>query len=146
MDSPQFSPLIQQTSEGFTIKEVSTDLAYSPHKNFDLVNEVGGKPYIPFKKNATGNASGSSMWKKMYHYFQLNRNDFLKHYHKRSNIESTNAAIKRKFGETLKSKNPIAQVNELLAKIIAYNLTVVIHEMYENGINPEFLQRTSEKM
>ena len=46
---------------------------------------------------------------------------------------------KRKFGETLKSKNPVAQVNELLAKIIAYNLTVVIHEMYENGIQPEFL-------
>jgi hypothetical protein len=38
---------------------------------------------------------------------------------KRSNIEATNAAIKRKFGETLKSKNPTAQVNELLAKIIA---------------------------
>jgi hypothetical protein len=38
---------------------------------------------------------------------------------KRSDIEVTNAAIKRKFGETLKSKNPTAQVNELLAKIIA---------------------------
>jgi len=33
------------------------------------------------------------------------------HYHKRSNIEATNVAIKRKFGETLKSKNPTAQVN-----------------------------------
>jgi hypothetical protein len=38
------------------------------------------------------------------------------HYHKRSNIEATNVAIKRKFDETLKSKNPVAQVNELLAK------------------------------
>lgn len=65
-------------------------------------------------------------------------------YHKLSNIEATNAAIKRKFGETLKSKNPTAQVNELLAKIIAYNLTVVIHGMYENGIHPEFLQLKSE--
>jgi transposase len=78
----------------------------------------------------------------MYHYFMLNRDEFMEHFHKRSNIESTNAAIKRKFGETLKSKNWTAQVNELLAKIIAYNLTVVIHEMYENGINPEFLQIT----
>lgn len=60
------------------------------------------------------------------------------HYHKRSNIEATNAAIKHKFGETLKSKNPTAPVIELLAKIVAYNLTVVIHEMYENGIKPEF--------
>jgi hypothetical protein len=111
-----------------------------------IIKEWSGwpMPYIPFKKNAFGSARGSSMWKKMYHYFQLNRDEFLKHYHKRSNIESTNAAIKRKFGETLKSKNRIAQENELLAKIIAYNLTVVIHEMYENGIDPEFLNRKSD--
>ena len=30
---------------------------------------------------------------------------------------------KRKFGETLKSKNPVVQVKELPAKIFAYNLT-----------------------
>jgi len=76
----------------------------------------------------------------MYHYLQLNRDEFMYHYNKRSNIEATNAAIKRKFGETLKSKNPTAQENELLAKIVAYNLTVVIHEMYENIVVPYFLQ------
>lgn len=69
----------------------------------------------------------------------------MEHNHKKSNIEATNAAIKRKFGETLKSKNPIVQANELLDKIIAYNLTIVIHEMYESGINPEFLQGMNER-
>ncbi|WP_239451313.1 hypothetical protein [Methanosarcina horonobensis] len=59
-----------------------------------MVDNVGGTPYIPFKKNATGKLAGSSMWKKMYHYFQLNRDEFLKHYHKRGNIESTNAALR----------------------------------------------------
>ena len=34
--------------------------------------------------------------------------------------------------------------NELLAKIVADNLTVVIHEMYENGINPDFLHPMSD--
>lgn len=138
-DSPQFGPLVKKTSEGFTINEISADMAYSSRLNLQSVANEGGKAYIPFKKNATGKSRGSSLWSKMYHYFQLNRDDFMEHYHKRSNIEATNAAIKRKFGETLKSKNPVAQVNELLAKIIAYNLTVVIHEMYENGIQPEFL-------
>ena len=57
---------------------------------------------------------------------------------------ATNAAIKRKFGETLKSKNTVAQVNELLAKLIAYNLTVVIHEMHENGVEPDFLNLKSK--
>jgi transposase len=138
-DSPQFGPLIRKTAQGFTIDEVTADMAYSSRANLQMVANVGGKAYIPFKKSATGKAGGSTLWKKMYHYFQLNRDEFMDHYHKRSNIEATNAAIKRKFGETLKSKNPTAQVNELLAKIVAYNLTVVIHEMYENGINPDFL-------
>jgi len=119
-------------------------MAYSSRNNLDIVGSIGAASYVPFRKNATGRAGGSALWKKMYHYFQLNRDDFMEHYHKRSNIEATNAAIKRKFGETLKSKNPTAQVNELLAKIIAYNLTVVIHEMYENGINPEFLHVKSD--
>jgi transposase len=141
-DSPQFGPLVKKTANGFTINEISADLAYSSRLNLQMVENVGGKAYIPFKKSATGRAGGSAIWKKMYHYFQLNRDEFMEHYHKRSNIEATNAAIKRKFGETLKSKNPVAQVNELLAKIIAYNLTVVIHEMYENGINPDFLHNS----
>jgi transposase len=143
-DSPQFGPLVKKTATGFTINEVSADMAYSSRDNLDRVKDIGGTAYIPYRKNATGKSRGSSLWSKMYHYFQLNRDEFMEHYHKRSNIEATNAAIKRKFGETLKSKNPVAQVNELLAKIIAYNLTVVIHEMYENGIQPEFLQLKSE--
>jgi len=48
------------------------------------------------------------IWKKMYHFFQLNKEEFMEHYHKWSNVEATNAAIKRKFGETLKSKNTVA--------------------------------------
>jgi hypothetical protein len=82
----------------------------------------------------------------MYHYFQLNRDEFMEHYHKRCNIEATNAAIKRKFGETRKSKNFVAQVNGLLAKIIAYDLTVVIHEIYENGINQTSCTKKSFKL
>jgi transposase len=142
-DSPQFGPLVKKTAQGFAINEISADRAYSSRANLQTVANEGGKAYIPFKKNATGNCKGSRLWSKMFHYFQLNRDEFMDHYHKRSNIEATNAAIKRKFGETLKSKNPVAQVNELLAKIIAYNLTVVIHEMYENGIEAKFLNQTA---
>lgn len=143
-DCSQFRPLIKKTAQGFSINEVSADMAYSSRDNFDVVANVGGTAFIAFKKNATGTTKGSALWKKMYHYFQLNRDDFMEHYHKRSNIEATNAAIKRKFGETLKSKNSIAQINELLAKIVAYNLTVVIHEMHESGIEPEFLNHRGE--
>jgi transposase len=103
-DSPEFSPLIRQIATGFTIGGVTAYLAYSSRKNLEVVNEVGGKPYIPFKRNATAKARGSAIWKRMYHFFQLNREEFNDHFHKPSNIEATNAAVKRKFGETLKSK------------------------------------------
>ena len=64
-------------------------------------------------------------------------------YHKRSNVESTFGAIKQKFGETLRSKNTTAQINELLCKIIAYNITVLIHEMFEHGIVVDFLGKNT---
>jgi len=88
-DSPQFGPLVKKTSEGFTINEVSADLAYSSRDNLQTVANAGGKAYIPFKKNATGNTRGSVLWSKMYHYFQLNRDEFMEHYHKRSNISGS---------------------------------------------------------
>jgi len=72
--------------------------------------------------------------------FQIFQNQgYLEHYHKRSNVEATNVVIKSKFGETLKSKNQVVQVNKILAKIIAYNQMGVIHEIYENGIELSFL-------
>ena len=37
-DSPLFCPLIKQTSEGFTINEVTADLAYSSRNNLEMVN------------------------------------------------------------------------------------------------------------
>lgn len=143
-DSPQFKPLLTGAAKNFKIHDVLADKAYSSRDNLNTVGDVGGVPYILFKNHATGYTRGSPLWNKMYHYFQLNRDEFMEHYHKRSNVESTNAAIKRKFGETLKSKNHVAQVNELLAKVIAYNLTVVIHEMYENGISPDFLHISTD--
>ena len=53
-------------------------------------------------------------------------------------MESTFHAIKRKLGETVQSKNRIAQENEMLCKIIAYNITVLIHSMIELGVTPDF--------
>jgi transposase/predicted nucleic acid-binding Zn finger protein len=137
-DSPQFEQLITNTAERFNVNDVVADLGYSSKKNLETVKRIGGNAYIPFKKNTAGVSRGSMIWTRAYHYFQLHREEFMEHYHKRSNVESTFAAIKRKFGETIKSKSRVAQENEMLCKIIAYNITVLIHAMNEFGINPNF--------
>jgi len=134
-DSPQFEPLVNEAHEnGFNIEEVSADMGYSSRENYNTAKRIGATAYIPFKKNATGKSRGSYVWKKMYHLFQFNREEFLEHYHARSNVETTFMAIKTKFGDRLKSKNFAAQRNELLCKFIAHNIVVLIHEMHELGI------------
>jgi transposase len=123
---------------GFEIKEIDADMAYSSRENYNLAEAIGAMAYIPLKSNATGRSRGAPMWYKTYHYFQMNREEFMEHYHKRSNAESTFMMVKAKFGDKLKSKNWTAQMNELLCKLIAHNIVVLIHEMHELNIEPIF--------
>ncbi len=138
-DSPQFPGLVNGIVEaGFVLKEVYADKGYLAGENFNAVGAAGGTPYIMFKENSRGRAkhrrNHSPWWKTMWHRFQSEPTQFLDHYHKRENVEATFAAMKKKLGETLGSKDPTAQVNELLCKVLAYNITVLIHESFERGI------------
>jgi len=136
-DSPQFKKLLLDTSKNFNIGEVTADLGYSSRKNYEIVDKLGGKPFIPFKKNATGRSRGTALWNKAYHSFKLHREEFDKHYHQRSNVEAVFHSIKRRLGENISSKNQTAQINELLCKIISYNITIVIRTMIDIGLTPE---------
>jgi transposase len=142
-DNPQFAPLISQTAKTFDIKEVSADKAYSSKRNLKATQMLGATAYIPFKSRSTvqENASYNDMndiWNRMWHYYNFNRETFLQHYHKRSNIETTFSMIKAKFGTAVKSKTPTAQVNEVLCKILCHNICVLIQSIYELGLEPTF--------
>ena len=56
-------------------------------QNLELVEEKGALPFIPFKTNSQANKNGM-IWKKIFYYFQLNNEEFLQHYRKRSNAET----------------------------------------------------------
>lgn len=133
-DSPQFPGLMKTTAQNFTIEEASADKAYLSGDNLELVDSLGGAAFIPFKVNSV--LGLTPLWDRMFHYFQLRREEFLAHYHKRSNVESTFSAVKRLFGDAVRSKTPTAMLNEVLAKFVCFNLTCVIHEWYELGIDP----------
>jgi transposase len=75
----------------------------------------------------------------MFHYFSLKREEYLQYYHKRSNVESTFSMIKAKFGDAIRSKTDVAQVNEVLCKVLGHNICCVISAMYELGIKPLML-------
>ncbi len=137
-DSPHFKPLVKATARNFKIREVEADKAYLSKSNLELVDKLGGKPYIPFKSNTTGESEESELWEKLWHIFRYNREEFLSYYHKRSNVESTMWMIKSKFDEHIRNKTDEGIVNELLCKVLCHNICVVIQSMYELGIEPTF--------
>ena len=47
--------------------------------------------------------------------------------------------IKSKFTDLVRSKDKIAQINEVLLKVLCHNICVLISAMFELGIKPEFL-------
>jgi Transposase DDE domain len=133
-------PLLTATASRFTVKEVSADKGYISAKNLQVVVSAGGVPYIPFKVNTSGR--GPELWRKMHHYFLFWREDFLEHYHKRSNVETVFSMIKAKFGDGLRSRSSVALVNEALCKVLCHNLCCLVSAIYELGIKPTFWAET----
>jgi transposase len=136
-DSPQFKALVEKTAEHFTVKEVPADKAYLSHDNLELVEKLGGTAYVPFKCNSTAGEAGS-LWEKMFHYYHLRRDDFLKHYHQRSNAETTFSMLKAKFRDHVRSRSEVAMKNEVLCKFLCHNICVVNKSHIDLGITAAF--------
>jgi len=136
-DSPMLPALVETTAQQFTVAQVSADKAYSSHRNLETITAIGARPLVPFKANTVPSAK-SGLWNKLFHFFQFNRDEFLPMYHRRSNAESTFSALKRKFGDTLRSKTDTSRRNELLLMVLCHNIVCVIHEIHESGATAIF--------
>jgi transposase len=140
-DTKLLPDLVHTTAKHFDMQEVSADKGYSSVKNHEVIASHGATPYIAFKSIHSGAAGG--LWEKMFHYFAFNRQEFLGHYHKRSNVESTFSMIKAKFRDHVRSKTDVAMTNEVLCKILCHNICCLIQAMYELGIEPTFWESDS---
>jgi transposase len=137
-DCPQFKPLLEATvANGFKVATVPADKAYLSNENLEAVAKLGATPFIPFKSNSTPGEVGS-VWESMYGYFTFRRPEFLKHYHQRSNVESTFSMVKAKFQDAVRSKTDTAMKNEVLCKFLCHNIVVVHQAIIELGIEGEF--------
>jgi transposase len=143
-DSPMLEPLLNTTRNNFALGQVSADKGYLSYRNAKLVSDAGAVPFIAFKSNSgpgdyrKEGVAKTKPWTDMFMYFTFKREEWLRMYHKRSNVETAFSMIKRKFGDNLRSKTDTATVNEVLAKVLCHNLVVLIHEARELGIAPMF--------
>lgn len=138
-DCPQLKQLVKRTAINFDIKEFSADKAYISRENLETIAHAGGTPLIPFKSNTRKYGSRNGLiWKTMYTYFKDHPQDFFRRYHMRSNVESCFNQIKSKFGDSLMTKNFEANLNEILCKILAHNLTTLIRCYFEFNLQSNF--------
>lgn len=137
-DAKQAPKLLEALKDNFNPQRVSADKAYSSTRIHQIIQSLGAIPYIPFKKNANPNKRSPEIWIKAFDYFKNHSQEFMYHYHKRSNVETTFSMVKLKFGEFLKCKKFESQRNELLMKFICHNICCLVTEIFERKINIDF--------
>jgi transposase len=142
-DCPMFKPLVETTAKNFNVQSVPADKAYLSHENLAQVDKLGATAWVPFKSNSIQGEAGS-LWEKMYLFYNYRREEFLKKYHQRSNIESTFSMVKAKFRDHVRSKTDVAMKNEVLTKFLCHNIVVVHQSQIELGIEAEFWQKEQE--
>lgn len=132
-DYTYFAPLLTEGAKTFAIAEISADKAYMGRSNLAAAAAVGAEPYIPFRKPAYDDPK-SPLWSKLFHLYHYRVDEFLPHYHRRSQAESTFSSMKRVLGDTLRSKGEDAQRNELLMMVVAHNIRMLVHSIFELGV------------
>ena len=138
-DCPQLPALLANTMKHHDVREVSADKAYSSVDNHNVLESFSVEAFIPFKVNAVANPKAPT-WSRHLCEFTLNQERFLAHYHRRSNVETVFAMMKARFGASVASRLPTAQVNEVLAMCVAHNLCCLVKAIFTAGIAPAFWQ------
>ena len=135
-DTTFFEPLLERTARFFNVQAVMADKAYSSHHNLAYSMLAGAKPYIPFKSNTrVPTEDDSSAWAAMYHYFRLHKGEFYRYYNQRNAVETAFSMVKAKFGDYIRSKNTIPQINETLCKFLCHNIVEVNKATYTLGLD-----------
>lgn len=138
-DAKQAPKIILRANANFDMKELSADKAYSTKLIFRILQAINAIPYVPFKRNARENPKDApELWNNMFLLFRDKKEEWSKHYHQRSNVETTFAMVKRRLGEHLLSKNFVAQRNELMMKFICHNICCLIQAIYEHKVKVNF--------
>lgn len=136
-DGGHFVPLLDRTFKYFDVEAVAADKAYLSGPNLHYAMLANKMAYIPFKTNTRiPTETDGSAWAMMYHYFRFNQAEFLEYYHQRSAVETVFGMIKAKFGDSLRSRNFVAQVNEVLCKVLCHNISEVHKVSVMLGFDP----------
>lgn len=127
-DSPFFKDIISTVcTNGFMISKCLADAGYMSKDNYALCQELNVKQvFIDFRSNVTGKHPKSKAFRDAFNLYTNQPDVWHEDYRYRVLIESVFSVIKRKFLNWLRTKSETAQYNEMLLKVLCYNLTILV--------------------
>lgn len=133
-DSPFFEPLLEETvSNWHTVGRVCADAGYLSRDNCMAAADLSLIPYIFPKTGITLKQKGSPAWKTMLSSMTQATQTWLAVYHLRSNVETVNSCLARRFHKLSCRKNECKE-NEELTRIILHNLRQMNTAYFEGKI------------
>jgi len=131
-DSPLFKEILSKVVEnGFDIKVLLADAGYMSKSNYSFAQEKGvDNVFIDFRKNVTGKRAKSKAWRDAVYLWKNDKEYWHEVYRYRVIIEGFFSLLKKKFMNWLRTRNVIARDNEMLLKVLAYNLTILAKHTY----------------
>lgn len=123
-DSPLLVELVGKVPG--TLGVVCGDTAYASRRNAQYVADLGGRPFLKPREDATARAGGCPAWRRMVLEYHAHRKGFERIYHERTNGEATNSAFKRLWGSRLYGRRRWNQQREVGLKVVAHNLCLLL--------------------
>lgn len=137
-DAKMTEEVIGMKTKYFDMKDFVADKAYLCRRIIKFLDNLGLEIYIPFKSNSVGKPKGCRLWRVMFEKFHNENEDYMKKYHRRSNIETAFFMVKQNFGDNILTKNLEANINEIKVKFLCQNISTLIQEAYERDIEIDF--------
>jgi transposase len=131
-DSKQFRDLLRKTG-GIVeiIEDEALDKEYLSRLNAQLIANIGAHPYVALKENTSSALShGYPAWNSMVHEAWEHKEEYDKHYHRRSVVEGLFNAFKERFGREAASKIRHNQNVDVFCRVLAWNVLALAYHSY----------------
>lgn len=133
-DSPLFEPLLEETVSNWGLVDgACADAGYLSRHNCQMATGAGVTPYIFPKTGITLKQKGSPAWKAMLVSMVQATQAWLAWYHLRSNVETVNSCLARRFRK-LSCRKETNKCFEETSRIILHNLRQLNTAMCERKI------------
>jgi len=127
-DSPELEGLLDRLDPEVELGNTALDKGYQSRRNAELIEGRGGLPVMDLKANVTPHPDGHPAWKRMVLRQRGNRRTFRCQYRRRTVIEGTFGAVKRRFGDTVRARRRHAQRIEILCRVVLWNVLGLVYQ------------------